>query len=239
MSGFRRLFAGEMRRLVSYKILPVSFATSCLWVILLLFVSREDALFIAPLLVFVDITMMLILLIGASSHLEKQDGTIKSMLVMPVSIREILFSKIAASMVLGLESAIVMSAALFIIHGITFNYAALLLFVAIAGLAHAAIGFFLALCSKDFGSMLGLLMVYLLPFTVPTILLAFGVIDMKYEWIVMLSPSHSSSNLITAAILGSYDVGKALAACVYLMLLSAALLKFAVYPKFKDNAVRR
>lgn len=239
MSGFSRLFAGEMRRLVSYKILPVSFATSCIWIILLLFISKKDALFIAPLLIFIDITMMLILLIGASNHLEKQEGTIKSMLVMPVSIKEILLSKVAASMILGFESVVVMSAALFIIHGITFNYAVLLLFVFAAGAAHAAIGFFLALHSKDFGSMLGLLMAYLLPFTIPTILFTFGVIDASFEWILMLSPSHASSNLISAAVLGNYDALKVLAGCAYLALLSAALLRFAVYPKFKDDAVRR
>ena len=239
MSTFWTLFKGEMRRLVSYKILPVSLVTTCLWVVLVLLVSRAEALAIAPLLIFVDITMMLILLIGAFNHLEKQEETIKTMLVLPVSIKDILFSKVASSMVLGFVSAAVMSLALYIIHGITFNYAVLLLFVFLIGAAHAAIGFFLALHSKDFGSMLGLMMAYLLPFTLPTLLFAFGAIGREFEWLLMLSPSHSASNLITAAVSGTYDAAKTIAACAYLALLAAVLLRFAVYPRFKDDAVRR
>lgn len=63
-------------------------------------------------------------------------------------------------------------------------------------------------------------------------------IDAKYEWILMLSPVHSSSNLITSAISGEFEVSKVIIGCVYLVLLTAALFKFAVYPKFKNNAVR-
>lgn len=34
MSGLIKLFAGEMKRMVSYKILPVSLATSLIWVVI-------------------------------------------------------------------------------------------------------------------------------------------------------------------------------------------------------------
>jgi hypothetical protein len=40
--------------------------------VLVLLVSRAEALAIAPLLIFVDITMMLILLIGAFNHLKSR-----------------------------------------------------------------------------------------------------------------------------------------------------------------------
>lgn len=238
MKNLPRLFAGETKRLVSYKILPVGLATSLLWVVVFLFLSKADARSIAPLLIYVDITIMAVLLVGASNHLERQDGTIRTMLVLPVSLGEILSAKVLASMVLGLQSALIASAALFLIHGITYNYAWLLLFVLLSGVAHAAIGFLLTLHSKDFSSMLLLLMAYMMLFNAPSILFFFGVIDGKYDWLLMISPSHVSNLLISSCVSGSYDWGKTAAGCTWLAVLSAALLRFAVYPRFRRNAVR-
>ena len=83
------------------------------------------------------------------------------------------------------------AAALFFIHKVTFNYLALIVFVAVAAAAHAAIGFVLSLKSKDFTTMLVALMGYMFIFTIPSLLFSFGAIAEKYEWLLMLSPSHS------------------------------------------------
>ncbi len=238
MNYLLKLTSGEINRLIKYKILPVSLITSFLWIIIFLFISKEDARNIAPLLIFIDVSMMSILLIGATLHLEKQEGTIKSMMVLPLSVGQILVAKAFASILLGIESVIVTSLALYLIHGITFNYLLLLLFVFIAGGAHVAIGFFLALSSKDFSSMLGLLMAYMFPFAIPTILFTFGVIEKKYEWFIMISPSHSASNLITSVVINEYDWTKIIASNIYLLILASLLFVFTVYPKFKDNAIR-
>lgn len=238
MKSIARLILGELRRLVTYKILPISLVTAFIWIIVFLFISKEEARNIAPFLIFIDVSTMSIMLIGASHHFEKQEGTIKSMLMMPISLTEILAAKVISSMVLGLESAIVTSAALFIIHGVTFNYLLLFIFIIIAGVTHAAIAFILALISKDFTSSLGLLMAYIIPFQLPTMLFAFDIIDKKYDWLLMFSPSHAASSMITSAVSGEFEVGRIIIASIYLVLLTAALFKFAVYPKFKSNAVR-
>ncbi|HOJ12744.1 MAG TPA: ABC transporter permease [Clostridiales bacterium] len=233
-----RLISGELKRLINYKILPVSLATSVIWIIIFLLISENDAKYIAPLLIYVDVTMMEMIFIGASFHFEKQESTIKSMMVLPVSLGEILSAKVIAAMVLGFESAIITLAASFFIHGITFNYLMLAIFVIIAGITHGAIGFFLALISKDFTTMLGWMMAYMLPFALPTILFMFEIIDKKYDWMLMVSPSHSASELITSAVTGKYEAGKAIFACVYLIIVSIILLRYVIYPKFKDNSVR-
>ena len=113
MGKLNRLVKGELLRLVRYKILPVSLATAVLWIGLFLFMSAEEAWKIAPLVIFVDVAGMSILLLGASHHLEKQDGTVRTMMVLPVPLGQILTAKALASMVLALESAVVTSAALF------------------------------------------------------------------------------------------------------------------------------
>jgi len=151
---------------------------------------------------------------------------------------QILTAKTVASMVLALESTVVTAVALYVIHGITLDYAALLLFVVVAGAAHAAIGFALSLNSKDFNSMLGLLMVYMFVFTIPSILFSFGIVDAKYEWLFMISPSHSAHHLIASAVREDYQLGMVFGGCLYLAVLAALLFKFAVYPKFKSNAAR-
>lgn len=86
--------------------------------------------------------------------------------------------------------------------------------------------------------MLGLLAAYMFIFTIPSVLFSFQVIDAKYEWLFMISPSHSANHLIAAAIKGEYEAGLIIAGCLYLVILAGMLFKFAVYPRFRDNAVR-
>ncbi|HHT42240.1 MAG TPA: hypothetical protein GX014_02400, partial [Firmicutes bacterium] len=49
---------------------------------------------------------------------------------------------------------------------------------------------------------------------------------------------HAASHLITAAVSGEYEIAMAAAGFLYLVALAAVLFKWAVYPKFKDNAAR-
>ena len=238
MKKLNTLLAGEFRRLTSYKILPVSVAVTLLWVVLFLFVNPQEAKALAPILIYVDVTIMTIVLVGASNQLERQEGTIKSMLVLPIKLNTLLYSKIISSMVFGLESGIIMSLALFIIHGVVINYAVLLIAVLIASIAHAIIGFLLSLFSKDFNSLLGWLMVYTIPFVLPSILLTAGIIGSEFEWILMISPAHSANILIESAVMSSFDTLKLLIAGAYLLILSYALYKSLVFPRFIKNAVR-
>jgi len=238
MNNIVKLTAGEMRRMVKYMILPVSLFTSLIWCAIFLALSAEEAKEIAPLFLFTDVALMSIMLLGASYHLEKQEGSIKSVMLLPVTMSEILISKTMASMMLALESAIIVPAALYFIHGITFNYVALLIFVIIASVAHAAIGFALSLFSRDFSSLLGILMTYMTVFSVPSILLAFGIIPRSYEWVLMISPSQCAFTLIAGAVAGTVETGRLAFALVYLLAISLVFFKFIVYPKFKNNAAR-
>ena len=238
MKTMRKLFLGEMRRMVSYKILPVSLVTSVLWIIAFLLVSRMEALSIAPMLLFTDVVMMSILLVGASHHLERQEGTVRSMLVMPVSIGQIVMSKMLSSLALSLESAVILCGALYFIHGVILNYGLLLLAAILAGASHAALGYSLSLMSRDFSSLLGLLSLYILVFALPTILLFLNVIPAGYDWLLMISPAHDAQLLFTAAFTGTFDTAKLLAALGYLAALTAVLVTRHVRPGFKRHAVR-
>lgn len=236
MKGMLKLLKGELKRLVLYKILPVSLVTSLIWIGIFLFISAEEARELLPMLIFVDASLMAVILVGASHHLERQEGVIKSMMIMPVSMGQILCSKIIASMVLAVEAAVIASLALLVIHGVTVNYALLLLYVVIVGTAHAAIGFFLALHSRDFAAMLAFYMAYMIPMTLLPMLNVFGIISIN-EWLMFISPSQSSLVMLSSAV-AEYDAVKVVAACAYLAALSFVLIRFAVYPKFKNVSVR-
>jgi len=238
MNNILKLTGGELRRMVKYMILPVSVFTSLLWCAVFFALSAEEARGLAPLFLFTDVALMSIMLLGASYHLEKQEGTIKSVMMLPVTMSEILISKTISSMILALESTVIISAALYFIHGVTLNYAVLLLFVIIASAAHAAIGFALSLFSRDFSSLLGILMTYMTVFTVPSILLAFDIIPRSYEWVLMVSPSQCAFTLLERAVTGVSGSGKIVFSLVYLIVISALFFRFIVYPKFKSNAVR-
>ncbi len=236
MKGMLKLLKGELHRLVLYKILPVSLVTSLIWIVIFLFITAQEAKELLPLLVFVDVSMMSIILIGASHHLERQEGIIKSMMIMPVSLGQILCAKIIAAMVLAVEAAVITSLALLVIHGVVINYAMLLFAVVLGGAAHAAIGFFLALHSRDFSTMLALLMAYMLPMALLPILNELNIIDVN-EWILFVSPAQSGLLLLGSAVT-EVDILKVFAAFAYLLALTVILIRFAVYPRFKRVSVR-
>jgi ABC-type multidrug transport system permease subunit len=238
MNNVFRLISGEIKRLISYKLLARSLATGIIWVLVFLFISTKEAVTVAPMLMFVDVSVVLMMLLGASFYLEQQENTIKSTMVMPVSLWQVLSSKVFSSLVLTLITVTTTCAAVYFIHAVSFNYALLLLFVILAAMAHAAIGFSLALFGKNLGSMLIMVIVYVLIFTVPSILLAVNIIDAQYEWIVLISPSHAARTLFSSVVSGKFEWGKILFCCIYLPILATALMKFVVYPKFKSNAVR-
>lgn len=122
MNTLTRLIKGDVQRLVRYKILPVSLVTAAVWIALFFFLSPQEARGTAPLFIFVDVATMSIPLSGAAHHLEKQDGTIRTMLVLPVSVGQIIAAKTAASLVLALESAVLTAAALYLIHGVGWRH---------------------------------------------------------------------------------------------------------------------
>ncbi len=238
MKNFFKLTLGELYRLVKYMILPISLVTSLIWIIVFFLINADEAMSLAPLAIFTDVALMSVVLIGAAHHLEKQEGSIKSLFMTPVSIGQILAAKIISSMAMALESFVVISVALYFIHGITFNYLLMFVYVVIASCAHAGIGFVLSLVSFDFSSMLGYLMAYMFIFTIPSILFSFGMIDGKYEWMLFISPAHSASVLIGSAITGDGELWKIIFAVCFLLILSAVLFRFAVYPKFKRGSIR-
>jgi len=236
MINLAKLFLGEMKRMASYKILPISIATSLIWVVLFSLLSVSEAQRFAPLLLYMDAGVMSLLLAGAFHHLERTDGIVKTMMVLPVSTGQIILAKALAAAVLGLISALVVSLALLFLHGIVLRYLALALVVAATAMAHAAIGLSIALKTRDFSGTLGGIMLFILLVFVPAVLLETGLISRNLAWLVMLSPSAAATETLNYAAGTTRDLLKAIAGIVYLSALAGLLYRFVVLKLFRSHA---
>lgn len=236
MTNLLKLFLGEMKRMVSYKILPVSVMTSIIWVVLFTQMSASESQRFAPLLLYMDAGVMSLLLAAAFHHLEKTDGTIKTMLVLPVSTGQILLAKAMAAAVLGLMSALIVGTALYFLHGFVLRFHVLVPFVAAAAMAHAAIGLAIALKTRDFSGTLGGVMLFILLLFVPAILLETGVIPRSSAWLAMVSPSVAATEALNYAARNTDEMLKALTGVLYMAALAIIFYRFVVLGLFRSHA---
>ena len=238
MNNLLNLIKGEIVRLGKYQIVTIGLLTSVIWLIIFALIKQEEALELAPVFLFADMAIMSIILMGASFYLEKQEGTLNSVMMLPVNIGDILIAKTVASIVMGLLSAVAVSLGLYFIYGVVLNYLLLLIYVVLTVTASVAVGFVFSLVARDFNSLLGMLMVYLILFSVAPLLYAFGIIPSEFENVLLISPSYGVIHLMIAVINSlAFDL-KTIVIIVYQAILALGLFKFFVYPKFKHNVTR-
>ncbi len=236
MNALFRLFKGEMQRMVSYRILPVALGTSLIWVGIFALLSGEESRRFASLLLYMDSGLMSLLLAGAFHHLERTDGTVRTMLVLPVPTGAILLAKALAAAVLGLLSALVVSLSLLFLHGIRMDYPLLALFTLLTAAAHAGIGLALALRSRDFSATLGLVMLFMMVSLLPVLLEFAGVIPKSLSWAVLLSPSGAATAALDHATGNSPDGTRAVLGAAWLALIALILYRFPVLRLFRRHA---
>lgn len=236
MNLFFKLFKGELERMVSYRILPVAVGTSLIWVGIFALLSSEESRRFASLLLYMDSGLMSLLLAGAFHHLERTDGTIKTMLVLPVATWTILTAKAMAAAALGLLSALVVSLSLLFLHGIRMDYLLLALFTFVTAVTHAGIGLVLALRSRDFSATLGWVMLLMLLSLLPVILHLTGAIPESFSWALLVSPSGAATAALDFATGNTSDRMRALLGVAWMTLVALVLYRFPVLRLFRRHA---
>ncbi len=83
MNNFTALLSGELQRMKKYNILIAGLFVAFIWIGVLYFTNIDDITSMVPLLIFIDATSMSMLLVGVTMFYEKQEGTIKTLLVSP------------------------------------------------------------------------------------------------------------------------------------------------------------
>lgn len=235
MKAFLVLFKSEILRLIHYKIIFFGLFVSFLWVIVLALTSFQEAQVLMPQLLTLDAGLMTIVLIGSSYYFEKQEGTLKALLVTPIQPGKILLAKILSSFVPSLLSVTLITLTMGLIHNYWIPLVLALLFIILATTAHISVGFVLMFLSPDFMSLLVKYMGVAFLFYLPLILIPFDLIPVSIQWLGYLSPSYGAQFLIQS-LLGNEPASEALLAILFLVLLPGLLFPLYIYPRFKKEA---
>ena len=234
MSNVFKLFVGELKRLVKYKILIVGLFVSIIWALIISSSDGDELMTLLPLLIGVDSTMMSIILLAAGYFLEKQEGSVKSLLVAPVNCGEILMAKVMAAVFSGLLSGVIVALTAQIKHGIKINLLLLIVYLVIIIVAHTAIGYVLSLYAKDFGTLLAYTLIFAFLSYIPSLLFMTDIIPAYAEKVMLVLPTHAAMMLLNSLTV-KVDTLIVLLSVIYQAVLGLTLYFTVVYKKFKKN----
>ena len=236
MKKFFALIKGEVIRLWRYRITLFGLIVSGIWIILIAVVSKEEANALLPQLIVLDSGLMGIILLGASYFYEKQEGTMKAVLVSPTSPAVLLSAKIIGALMGNLLSVFFMWLTMLVIHQSMFPIFAALGLVIIISLTHLSIGYVLIYWSKDFMDLLLKYTFVVLILLVPTILVSLNILTDGFENLAYLSPTYSGQILISQ--LWQAPTESMLFAWVLTIVYPLGLFPFYILPQFRKEAIR-
>jgi fluoroquinolone transport system permease protein len=236
--NFKALLKGELIRLSKYKILQISFVVSLIWIAIMFLIGKENIQTFVPIFIFTDAALMTVLLVGASLFYERQENTLKTLMITPSSYTSILLSKIIASIYLAMQSTIVISLVAVFAFDITIKLFWLYLFVVLIGLAHSAIGYTFTMFSRDFNGLLAAIGGYMIVFAIPSLISALGIFSEAFDNVLMISPTHAALELINYSMGSEVALWKLIFGTLYLVSISIVLYKYVVARKYAEMAVR-
>ena len=237
MHSFMVLLLGEIQRLQRYNIMAASAVVALLWIGVLYLTEIPDITVIFPLLIYVDTTSMAILMVGVTIFFEKQEGSLRTMLVTPITKFDYLLTK---SIVTVLSSVITL--VILYIYAINFkelslNFVGLLGSVILVALFHCLVGFLLTYNSRDFTGLLVNMMAYMFLFMIPTLLEQFRIFQHDLlEKILYIAPTKAALLLLYAST-GEITSGEMIYALTY-MGLGSVILFILVLKLFNQFAAK-
>ncbi len=237
MNNFGVLLKGELQRMQKYHILGASFLVSLIWIAVMHFSGIENVDGIFPLLLFVDATTMAMLMVGVTMFFEKQEGTLKTLLVSPINKVEYILAKSMANVTSSLLSLVLLYTYAKIFKDLDVNVLGLFAAVFLIAFFHSLLGFILMYNTRDFTSLLMGIMAYSFVIMIPVLLNEIGVLagDMA-DKILMILPTKAASTLLFATT-GIGETWAITFSVVYLLTATGVLYK-VVTSKFDDFAVK-
>ena len=237
MNNFFVLLLGEIQRMKKYNILAAGLFVSLLWIGVLHFSGMEDVSKIFPLLIFLDATSMAMLLVGVTMFFEKQEGTIKTLLVSPISKVEYILAKTFANIISNIETLVILYVYAKIFKVININIFGLLGAVVLIAFIHSLIGFLLTYYSKDFTELLMGMMKYAFVFMIPILIEQVGLIKNELiKKLLYIIPTKASMTLLNATA-GGIDFWE-IALSIFYLTAASILLFWFVLKKFDEFAVK-
>ncbi|MFO8060513.1 MAG: ABC transporter permease subunit [Bacillota bacterium] len=237
MSSFAVLFAGELQRMVRYSIIGASLLVAVLWIAVLHFSEVQDVGIILPLLLFVDAVSMAILLIGVTIFFEKQEGTLKTLLVSPVDKSEYILAKTCANISSNIMTLVILYGYAVLFRQIHLSFVALLGAVVLIAFFHSLIGFYLSYYAAGFTDLLMGMFKYLLVLMLPVLFEGIGLITNEILTKLMYLLPTKSAHILLYASSGEIELWEIVFSAAYLIVASAVLLT-VVLRRFDEFAAR-
>lgn len=237
MNRFITLIKGELLRLQRYNLFAASLFVSAMWVGVLHFVDMENVTKLIPQLVFIDVTTMAMLLVGVTFIYERDEATIRSMLVSPISKSEYILAKMISNIIPSILSLTIMYIYSRIFKTVNISYLLLLSGVILVAFFHSLIGFLLTYYSKDFTDLVMTIMKVFLVFLFPVILDEFNIVTNDiFKKLVYILPTKSAL-MILMGTTGDIELGKVVVSIIY-MLLGSIILYYLVWKNFERYSLK-
>ena len=237
MNNFLTLLFGELQRMKKYNIFTAAILVDLLWIGVLYFAKVEDITSLIPIIVYIDATAMSMVLVGATLFYEKQEGTIRTLLVSPISKSDYILAKIFANITSNLITLLLIYAYGKIFKEVNLNLLGLIGSVVLIAFFHSLVGFLLTFNTKDFTEMLMDMMKYTFIFSIPVLLEQMGLIKNEIvDKILFIAPTKSAAVLLEATA-GGVELWRSLFALIYLVAASF-LLYYVVWKKFDEFQVK-
>lgn len=237
MANFLILLFGELQRMQRYNIITASAVVAFLWIGVLYLTEIPDITFIFPMLIYVDATSMAILMVGVTIFFERQEGSLYTMLVTPISKQDYLLTKSVVTVLSSVITLIILYFYVMIFKEIALNFAALLGAVILTALFHSLVGFLLTYSSRDFTGLLINMMKYMFIFMIPVLLEYIRILEHEMvEMILYIAPTKAAMILLYAST-GEVELWEIIYALSYLGA-GSVILYIMVLKRFEQFAVR-
>lgn len=234
------LVKGELSRLNKYNMTSVSILVAFIWGVLLYFLNDDLLSSMLPFVLLMDATMMAVMYVGSVMFFEKNESTISTLLVTPVSNDELLLSKLIANTIHNMFASGLIIVVFVIIKDVQVNFFLIFIGILVATAFHTLLGIVMAYFQKDFTGMLVNVMILSFALFIPSALFMFEVISGPFvEAILLLNPIQAASELINGGFTG-YEFGyKYVFSIIYLIIGGGLGYIFYARAKFQDYAVKQ
>lgn len=237
MDSFLILLSGEFKRMHKYKVSAASIFVALIWIGVLALTEITEVTFVFPLLIFVDATSMAILMVGVTIFFERGEGSLRALLVAPISRTDYLLAKIVVTVCTSVLTLSVLYLYAFYFKEMSIFFPGLLGAVVLVSLFHGLVGFILSYRSREFTTLLINMMKYMFVFFLPVILEHLNLIQHSLlEVLLYAAPTKAALILLYAP--GGDISGAELAYALAYMGIGSIVLFFFVNRLFSTFTAR-
>ncbi len=225
MNNLAALTRGELIRMKKYNILAAGIFVALIWILVLHLTEAAEVGMMLVVVLYFDVMAMAGIMIGVTVYYEKQESTLKTMLVAPISKEEFILAKVFANMSSSLMTMVILLAYAYLVRDASVNILILLGAVILGVIQFSMIGYWLTYRSRDFTGMLINLLLFNIFLGIPVILDFVGLIQNEtFSKALYALPTKALLTLMTAAVNGP-ETWEVIASIIYLIVLSLVVFQ--------------